>query len=687
MTQDQDFLQMAQRSEAEWVLIAQQYLDEGQYFLAQDTAAMGLSIFPKNRALLILSGKALLLTGALEEARDRIEPLCLDTAIDSTELKNAKHALDDVLSVYKNGPAGEDWKTLQSVGQFAYSLEQAASAVRHSLKVDDQTLGLLGEIYARIAKRTGDKATFERAAEIYRGAFRKNQNLVMGLHASGLLLLSGKPEDARNLAQKCLQLSDEALMDATEPFILLGVRSGLKLILGDLSGAEQDLTQAVKLAGSRKKELFYLRDYLLQFQKIGLNVGSKLRVLLKPPTVVAFTGHMIDTLGRKEPRFPGYLEQAVREGIEEKLAEIDAEIGYALPACGGDVLFFEALLDRGAELNILMPFDAEDYSRESVRFAGRKWEQRYRQLLKLANTVVYATTEHYLGDDNLFQFAGLMLFGQTMLRAKTLGATPYLLAAYDGKDSGFIGGASDLVARWPNAEETVLHVDTHVLLETIEKPKSFVPAEPYTPEDAPEPVMPVKGSGDIGRTIKSMLFADVVGFSKLEEQHVPGFMSFLRSIAKDLDHLKEKPVFINTWGDAIFSVLDSPMAMAEYALALKKSLFMAAKQDHGLPAPLSLRIGLHAGPAYEGDDPITGRKNFYGSHVNRAARIEPVTVPGKVYASEQFVALLAAEESLIRAAAERKGESYISPWVYEYIGTMALAKKFGEQKIYHLRER
>ena len=48
-----------------------------------------------------------------------------------------------------------------------------------------------------------------------------------------------------------------------------------------------------------------------------------------------------------------------------------------------------------------------------------------------------------------------------------------------------------------------------------------------------------------------------------------------------------------------------------------------------------------AGPVYSGHDPIIGKMNYYGSHVNRAARIEPVTIPGCAFLSEQFAALLA----------------------------------------------
>ena len=39
-------------------------------------------------------------------------------------------------------------------------------------------------------------------------------------------------------------------------------------------------------------------------------------------------------------------------------------------------------------------------------------------------------------------------------------------------------------------------------------------------------------------------------------------------------------------------------------------------------------------------DPVLKRLSFCGQHINRTARIEPVTVPGCVFASEQFAALL-----------------------------------------------
>ena len=86
-----------------------------------------------------------------------------------------------------------------------------------------------------------------------------------------------------------------------------------------------------------------------------------------------------------------------------------------------------------------------------------------------------------------------------------------------------------------------------------------------------------------------------------------------------------------------------------------------------------MRIGLHAGPVFYGREPVLDRVNFFGSHVNQAARIEPITSPGNVYASEQFAALLMAE-----------GADHLE---CRYVGIIVLPKQFGSHPIYHVKRR
>src|SRR5689334_5955826 len=92
----------------------------------------------------------------------------------------------------------------------------------------------------------------------------------------------------------------------------------------------------------------------------------------KMPRVFLFSGHMMDAPDRATPRFPSSLESAVSKAIAAKLAELDAgpdDLGISSAACGGDILFAEAALDRGVKLRIYLPFDEQTFLAKSVEFA------------------------------------------------------------------------------------------------------------------------------------------------------------------------------------------------------------------------------------------------------------------------------------------------------------------------------
>jgi len=83
-----------------------------------------------------------------------------------------------------------------------------------------------------------------------------------------------------------------------------------------------------------------------------------------------------------------------------------------------------------------------------------------------------------------------------------------------------------------------------------------------------------------------------------------------------------------------------------------------------------VRIALHAGPVFRAHDPVMHADGHFGTAVVPAARIEPVTPPGMVYANEAFAATLAAAGS--------------HDYLLDYIGTLPLAKAYGESRIYRL---
>src|SRR5205085_9685356 len=127
----------------------------------------------------------------------------------------------------------------------------------------------------------------------------------------------------------------------------------------------------------------------------------------------------------------------------------------------------------------------------------------------------------------------------------------------------------------------------------------------------------------------------------LTDGHFRRFPEILAVTHKVLNEPTIKPpCFINTWGDGLFAVFDSVVHAADFALRLLARMENVNWCGMGFEHNLLMRIGLHAGPVYEHDNPLLKRMDYAGSHVNRTARIEPVTTPGCAFASEQFAAIL-----------------------------------------------
>ena len=96
--------------------------------------------------------------------------------------------------------------------------------------------------------------------------------------------------------------------------------------------------------------------------------------------VVLFSGHMIDAPGRETPRFPPDREPVAAAAIGEALDEIGVGAGDLCicgGACGGDLLFAEAALERGARLELYIPFEEPKFLEKSVTFAGNNWRGRF----------------------------------------------------------------------------------------------------------------------------------------------------------------------------------------------------------------------------------------------------------------------------------------------------------------------
>lgn len=174
------------------------------------------------------------------------------------------------------------------------------------------------------------------------------------------------------------------------------------------------------------------------------------------------------------------------------------------------------------------------------------------------------------------------------------------------------------------------------------------------------------------RHLKSLLFADISGYTRIPEQYTPRFVEMFLGMCKAvLDSLEPPAVAASTRGDGLFVVFDLPSHAAEFAVRLQQSLHRIDWPAWGFTRETGVRIGLHTRPVFRTFDAVMGKPTFYGTHVNRAARLEPVVQPGHIFVTEEFAASLVGEND--------------SRFSCDYVGAMPLAKQFGDARLYRLR--
>lgn len=365
--------------------------------------------------------------------------------------------------------------------------------------------------------------------------------------------------------------------------------------------------------------------------------------------VAVFCGHMFNAGSEAE----ALLARRVRDHLEK----LDITVGYGPLACGADIVIAEALLARGAELNVVLPFAEEDFIAESVTSGGEDWLDRYHACRNAARKISFATPSNYVGDDNQFAYNTLYAMGLSVLRSQQRGCKAFQIAVVSDEFAsfsapGFAGTKADMKLWQRLGRETVA-----------------IPAGPV-PRDLRFPRRPQVGDGT-KREIRSILFADYKGFSRIGEREMPAFMNTVMGrIATVLHDFGDHVEFRNTWGDAIYAIVDEPKTAAAIALALQDALAELPSDLVPSGGAAGMRLGVHYGPIWVGTDRITGNRLWYGGEVNRTARIEPVTPVGGVYCTESFAAALLMDDC--------------DQCVFTSVGRVLLPKNFGEVELYRL---
>lgn len=679
-------------TQAEAIDLIDGHLQQGQFFLAYDAYRHASAQGVQGLRLTLLGALSLLRCGAVNEARRLLAPL--GTRLESQWLRRQRMAQAFTQAV-RHALAVADGVANASVPELDACLQMVQGCSSAGAEADDpETLRLMAQVLLEIAATTQDPEDLAQAERLAEQTFSLSGSAADALAAARLAAMCAQPALAAQRAMQALDrlglapagTAGNAVQGAWQHHAM---RIELALLRQDAALLRAALDAAAVLGARHLPTVVDLLRRLDLLERAGVDISAEVRACIVPPKVVAFTGQAIDAVDGIAPCFPPVLEAAVAQRIAAELDAMDAEVGFSSAGAGAELLFVEAMLDRGAQVHVFLPFCLDDFIAHRVAYAGGHWERRLRNACKLATSVTYATEEAYLGHDELLRFNQHLIHGAVRSYADANLCEPSLLGVWDYAAAGGAGSVADFIDSWVDPSSLRL-IDLDVLRDEVAPaalvaPVEFAPSALVLAPVPPSSLSPAAARPAAVRVIRTMLFADLVGYSKLQEQDLPLLWQLLETLKPRLAGPGAALRLIESWGDAVYAVMDNSLDLAAYAFALIDALAGLDAQAAGLSRTLQVRVGLHAGPVYEGLHPLTGRAIVYGSHVSRAARIEPVSLPGHVYASQQFVAKLMAEESACAHLARATGLAYQRQYTVEYLGQLSLAKNYGRQSVFHVR--
>ena len=554
---------------------------------------------------------------------------------------------------------------------------QQARRILHNLhdeahRDDEETLGLLARTYKDIWLLSDDKQDLKKARRAYERAYsRRSDHYWTGVNAATLAYAMRDVNAASRIAHRvretCIQKLAAVLRD--EKYWVQATIAEASLILNDIETAENYYREAAKVGRGNLGDISSTwRNALILLGSMPPEVRTKIKHSLDIPSVALFTGHRIDEPRRKVARFPSSIADDIRGEIRRRLVILNIRVGYSSAASGSDILFIEAMQSINGRTHIVLPCSQEQLIEESVAPAGKDWTQRFHNALDHADSLLISSPERLRLGSVGYDYSNEVLHGLAIMNAREFQIELVRMAVWNGLGGDGSGGTADIVRRWQEAGHAVDQINPVQFMRTNRERGTHRSSRPSRLRQ----VSTMSSAQDFGSEIRPMLFSDAFHFSKLAEEQLPNFISkFIGPIATLVNGVEPLILYRNTWGDGLFLVFNNVVNAGKFAKALAARINAIDRSAAGLPASMALRIALHAGPIFRFRDQIADRLNYIGWHVNRTARMEPITPPGLVYASQAFAAL-----AILEAPEE---------FQFDYVGRVTMAKNFGDFPVYHLR--
>lgn len=365
--------------------------------------------------------------------------------------------------------------TLVRLGAHQRALEiatQLASEEIDDAALSTDVLGLIVRLDKDRALAVTDAAERQKYLELalrgYRDAFNRAQpgfKSYPAINAATMALLSGDSALAGRLAKEARKHAKAELATAGKStHWQMATIAEASFVLGEMERAEEHYRKAVGLAGRRFDDIGSMRrNARVIAEHFGEGTGW-IDSVLRIPVVVVFTGHMIDRPHRESPRFPSQIEGSVAAAIEAELQGLNAGFGFSGAACGGDILFLEAMMKRG-HTHVVLPCAADEFMKTSVAITpDTSWPVRFKRALERAETVQIASGAPSEWGGIVFEYANLLLLGLAQLRSRALDTELVGLAVWDRRPGDGPGGTSETVKSWRRRGLKVVEISPRAYL-------------------------------------------------------------------------------------------------------------------------------------------------------------------------------------------------------------------------------
>ncbi len=319
------------------------------------------------------------------------------------------------------GALAQAWRLFREAGLEGVGDDAAVLAVKGRLLKED-ALGAVGATRAAILAQ---------AAAAYGAAAALSASSYHLINAASLSLLAGDPGAARAAAEQVLGGLDQRPEEAETPYWRLATRAEALLLVGQGAAAAGALTEGIGLA-PRAWE-----DHASTLRQLGLicdaqGVDATWLEPLRPPRSLHFAGHMSLSADAVD----------LRDRVAEFVAAEGIGFGFGALAAGADILVAEALIDAGAELNLILPGPPDVFRKASVARQGDPWGARFDALLAAAASVRTSGVGQSPPDVLAIQLASEVAMGQAVLRARSLQTEALQLVILDLDERGGEPGGS-----------------------------------------------------------------------------------------------------------------------------------------------------------------------------------------------------------------------------------------------------